>query len=103
MALGTWPLRCLGVACSWDMRFKMLGTGLLLGQVLQIVWDGLALGRGPSKPFGRAPAWDWPLKMLGTGPLLGFDFAFASGLELSRRGADAGMLYCFRRSFLLIR
>ena len=51
--------------------FKMLGTGPLLGQALQNVWDKPALGTCPLKCLGQARSWDMPFKMLGTGPLLG--------------------------------
>ena len=35
-ALGTCPLKCLGERRSWDMRFKMFGTGPLLGQAFVV-------------------------------------------------------------------
>ena len=35
-ALGICPLKCLGQARSWDMRFKMLGRAPLLGQFLVV-------------------------------------------------------------------
>ena len=47
----------------------MLGTGPLLGQVLQNSWDRPALGTGRSKFLGQARSWGRPFKILGTGPL----------------------------------
>ena len=38
------PSEFLGQARSWDMPFKILGTGRLLGQALQNSWDDPALG-----------------------------------------------------------
>ena len=45
-AVGTCSSQYLGQARSWDMSFKMLGTGSLLGQVLEHVWDRLVFAKG---------------------------------------------------------
>ena len=60
---------CLGQAPSWDMPFKVLGAGPLLGQALQNAWERPALGTCPSKCLGQARPWDMPFQMLGTSPL----------------------------------
>ena len=39
--------KCLGQARSWDMPFKMPGTGPLLGQALENSWDMPALWGSP--------------------------------------------------------
>ena len=61
-ALGTCPLKCLGQARSWDMPFKMLGTGPLLGHALYNAWGMPALGACPLKFLGHARSWDMPFQ-----------------------------------------
>ena len=46
--LGMCSLQCLRRARPWDMRSKMVGTGVLVGRVLENVWDRPLLGIGPS-------------------------------------------------------
>ena len=61
-ALGTCPSKFLGHARSWDMPFKILGTGPLLGHALLNVWDRPALGTCPLKCLGQARSWDMPFR-----------------------------------------